>query len=76
MTERGLAKNAARRLAIICHAEEVTDNVAKSCRYYDIRRPIYSTLLHRYEEEGLAGLRSFLAPETEPQRNQGRRDKE
>jgi len=37
VTERELAKNAARRLAIIRHAEEVTGSVAKTCRYYGIR---------------------------------------
>lgn len=57
MTERELAKNAARRLAIIRHAEEVTGSVAKTCRYYGISRQIYYTWLHRYEEEGLDGLR-------------------
>jgi transposase InsO family protein len=57
VTERELAKNAARRLAIIRHAEEVTGSVAKTCRYYGISRQIYYTWLHRYEEEGLDGLR-------------------
>jgi hypothetical protein len=32
MTERELSRNGARRLAIICHAQEVTGNVAKTCR--------------------------------------------
>lgn len=57
MTERELARNAARRLAIIRHAEEVTGSVAQTCRYYGISRQIYYTWLHRYEEEGLDGLR-------------------
>ena len=34
MTERELAKNATRRLAIILHAEEVTGSVGKTCRHY------------------------------------------
>ncbi len=36
MTERELSRNATRRLAIIRHAEEVTGNVALTCRYYGI----------------------------------------
>ena len=38
MTERELAKNAARRLAIIRRAEEVTRSVAKTCRSYGLSR--------------------------------------
>jgi hypothetical protein len=41
VTEREQAKNAARRLAIIRHVEEVTGSVAKTCRYYGISRQIY-----------------------------------
>ncbi len=41
MTERELARNAARRLAIIRHADEVTGNVAQRCRYYGISRQIF-----------------------------------
>jgi hypothetical protein len=36
VTDRELDKNAARRLAIIRHAREVTGNVALTCRYYGI----------------------------------------
>lgn len=35
MTEQELARGAARRLAIIRHAQEVTGNVAGTCRYSD-----------------------------------------
>jgi hypothetical protein len=38
VTERELNRNAAHRLAIIRHAEEVTGNVALTCRYYGISR--------------------------------------
>jgi hypothetical protein len=34
VTDKELNRNAARRLAIIKHAEEVTGNVALTCRYY------------------------------------------
>ena len=57
MTERERDRNAARRLAIIRHAQEVTGNVAKTCRYYGITRQAYYKWLRRYEEHGLDGLR-------------------
>jgi len=38
VTERELTRNAARRLAIIRHVEEVTGNVALTCRYFGIAR--------------------------------------
>ena len=38
MTERELSRGAARRLAIIQHVEEVTGNVAMTCRYFGISR--------------------------------------
>ena len=50
-------KNAARRLAIIRHAQEATGNVPLTCRYYGISRRVFHTWLRRYQAEGLAGLR-------------------
>ena len=38
MTEQELTRRATRRRAIIRHAEEVTGNVALTCRYYGISR--------------------------------------
>jgi hypothetical protein len=43
VTDRELDKNAARRLAIIRHAREVTGNVALTCRYYGISRQVFYT---------------------------------
>ncbi len=57
MTDKELDKNAARRLAIIRHAQEVTGNVALTCRYYGISRQVFYTWMRRYQAEGLAGLR-------------------
>jgi transposase-like protein len=57
MTERVLARGAARRLAIIRHAQEVTGNVSATCRYYGITRQTFYVWLRRYEEHGLEGLR-------------------
>jgi transposase InsO family protein len=57
VTDKELDKNAARRLAIIRHAQEVTGNVALTCRYYGISRQVFCTWMRRYQAEGLAGLR-------------------
>lgn len=57
MAERELNRQAARRLAILRHAEEVTGSVAKTCRYYGISRQLFYKWKRRYEEEGLDGLR-------------------
>lgn len=57
MTEKELARGAARRLAIIRHAQEVTGNVALTCRYFGITRQAYYIWLRRYQEQGLEGLR-------------------
>ena len=47
MTEREISRNAARRLAIIRHAQEVSGNVALTCRYYGMARPSYYKWLRR-----------------------------
>lgn len=57
MTKRELTRNAARRLAIIRHAQEVSGNVAQTCRYFGITRQAHYTWLRRYEELGPDGLR-------------------
>ncbi len=41
MTERELERRAKHRMAIIRHAQEVTGNVSKTCRYYVITSPAY-----------------------------------
>ena len=56
MTERELDRQAARRLAILRHAEEVSGSVAKTCRYYGISRQLFYKWKRRYEAEGLSGL--------------------
>jgi len=45
-----------RRLAILRHAEEVTGNVAMTCRYYGISRQCFYVWKRRYDELGEAGL--------------------
>ena len=42
---------------MIRYCEEVSGNVAKTCRYYGVSRPTYCKWLRRYEEHGIEGLR-------------------
>ena len=56
MTEREQARNVAKRLAMIRHFEEVSGNVAKTCRYW-VSRPTFYKWFRRYQEQGLEGLR-------------------
>ena len=57
MTEQELSRRAARRLAIIRHAQEVTGSVALTCRYYGVSRQVFYIWLRRYQQLGLEGLR-------------------
>ncbi|MBL7254942.1 helix-turn-helix domain containing protein [Actinoplanes sp. LDG1-01] len=55
--EQKLDRQAQHRLAVLRHVEEVTGNVARTCRYYGISGPTYYKWLRRYQDEGLTGLR-------------------
>ena len=67
MTERELDRQAQRRLGVLCHAEEVSGSVAKTCRYYGISRTLFYKWRNRYEEEGLDGLKDrSRRPKTSP----------
>jgi transposase len=57
VTEQQLLRMAKRRLAILRHAEEITGNVALTCRYYGISRQCFYTWRRRYDQHGLEGLR-------------------
>jgi hypothetical protein len=57
VTEQELTRRATRRLAVLRHAEEITGNVALTCRYYGISRQIFSTWRRRGDAHGLDGLR-------------------
>ena len=57
MTDRELERRANRRLAVLRHVEEVSGNVAATCRYYGISRQCYYGWLRRYEADGLDGLK-------------------
>jgi transposase-like protein len=55
MTEKELARGAARRLAIIRHAQEVTGNVSLTCRYFGITRQASYKWLRRHEDRAWRG---------------------
>jgi len=57
MDDREQQRKVKHRLAMIRHAQEVTGNVAQTCRYYGISRQAYYKWLRRYEELGEDGLR-------------------
>ncbi|MHB1986540.1 MAG: IS481 family transposase [Acidimicrobiales bacterium] len=57
MTQNEMEREVRRRLAILQHAEEVTGNVAMTCRYYGITRQSFYTWKRRYDELGEEGLR-------------------
>lgn len=41
MTEREQQRVVNHRLSVLRHAEEITGNVAQTCRYYGISRTVY-----------------------------------
>jgi transposase-like protein len=43
--------------AVAGHVEEITGNVALTCRYYGISRQAFYTWKRRYDAHGLDGLR-------------------
>lgn len=62
-----LDREAKRRLAVIRHVEDVTGNVAMSCRYFGISRQAYYTWYRRYQAKGAEGLRTrSKAPKHSP----------
>ena len=52
MTDREVERRANRRLAVLRHVEEVSGNVAATCRYYGISRQCYYGWLRRFEADG------------------------
>src|SRR4051794_11429798 len=57
MSDPLLDRQVRRRLAVLRHVEEVTGNVAMTCRYFEISRQLYYVGLRRYRADGLEGLR-------------------
>jgi transposase len=67
LTERELERRAQRRLALLRHVEEVSFNVAATCRYYGISRQCYYGWLRRHQVDGLDGLKDRSSrPHTSP----------
>ena len=56
MSGAEMIRNQRWRLAIIRHVEEITHNVAKTCRYYGISRMAFYRWYRRYQESGEQGL--------------------
>ena len=67
MDEREQRRKVRHRLAVLRHADEVTGNVAATCRYYGISRPTFYKWQSRFEEHGEEGLRDKSSqPHTSP----------
>jgi transposase-like protein len=56
-SEKALVRRANRRLAVLRHAEEISGSVAATCRCGGISRTVLYRWKHRYEDEGLDGLK-------------------
>ena len=57
MDDREQQRKVRHRLAVLRHAEEVSGNVAATCRYYGISRQVFYKWRRRFEEGGEEGLR-------------------
>lgn len=57
MSQKELQRLQQWRLGVLRHYEEVTHNVAKTCRHYGISRTAFYRWRDRYEQLGLDGLR-------------------
>lgn len=57
MNEREQQRLMRHRLAVLRHADEVSGNVAQTCRYFGISRPTFYKWLRQFEADGIEGLR-------------------
>jgi len=57
VNEREQPRKIKHRMVVLRHAEEVTGNVALTCRYFGISRPTFYKWRDRFEEHGPEGLR-------------------
>lgn len=57
MDDREQQRKIRHRLAVLRHAEEVSGNVAATCRYYGISRTVFYKWRNRFDELGPEGLR-------------------
>jgi transposase-like protein len=58
MDEREQLRKVRHRLAMLRHAEEISGNVAATCRYYGISWQCFYKWQRRYDELGEVGLRA------------------
>jgi transposase-like protein len=56
MSRTEILRNQKWRLGIIRHAEEVTHNIAKTCRYFGISRTAFYKGYEKYKNYGVEGL--------------------
>ncbi len=54
------------RLSWFRHAQQITHNVAKTCRYYGMARRTYYFWWNRYQEFGIEGLKDVKPPKIGP----------
>jgi transposase InsO family protein len=67
MTEQVLDRQQKHRLAVLRHAEEISGNVAATCRYYGITRQTFYTWQKRFDADGVEGLKDRShRPHTSP----------
>jgi transposase InsO family protein len=59
MSGQEILRNQKRRLGVIRHVEEVTHNVAKTCRYFGISRTAFYRWYKRYQRYGEEGLKDL-----------------
>jgi transposase len=72
MDEREQQRKIRHWLTVLRHVEEVSGNVAATCRYYGISRPTFYKWLRQYEEFGEEGLRDRSSrPRTCPHQTDG-----
>ena len=57
MDDREQQRKIRHRLAVLRHAEEVSGNVAVTCRYHGVSRPTFYKWRNRFDELGAEGLR-------------------
>lgn len=65
--EQRLDRRARHRLAIIRQAEEVTGNVAQTCRYYGISRNAYYIWYRRYQPKASRPARPLQQAQDQPE---------
>src|SRR4029453_5005658 len=67
--DRERAQRAAARLRVLQHCEQVSRNISRTCRFFEISLTLFYEWRRRYQREGLDGLRPRLpGPRVSPVR--------